>query len=460
MLIASAPSASATLIAARTISSRDSAAARRGRWRPPRFMSSSTCRRSRAAWRSSARKARNGAQISSSSAATVTPSRHTGPPASPTLANLSESGSGACLSYIVLLTYTARASTPYDDDWRDDMGEIPAIETERLAKSFGSTQALSGLDLTVQRGGILGLLGPNGAGKTTAVRVLTTLLRPDAGRARVLGFDVVREAAEVRHHIGLTGQYAALDDYLTGHANLIMIGQLGRLSRSQARRRADELLARFELTEAAGRAVKTYSGGMRRRLDLAASLIGQPEVLFLDEPTTGLDPNSRAVMWEIIRELAADGTTLLLTTQYLDEADQLASQIAVIDAGRVVAEGTPDQLKGKVGEDRIAVQLVPGSDLAAAVAVVQAQTTGPVEADPGQRLVTAQMPARDGITTDVVRALDTAGIRVSDVTLRRSSLDDVFMILTGHRAAPGPAPESTPAGDAGRDAATEHGGAA
>jgi daunorubicin resistance ABC transporter ATP-binding subunit len=341
------------------------------------------------------------------------------------------------------------------------MGEIPAIETERLAKSFGSTQALSGLDLTVQQGGILGLLGPNGAGKTTAVRVLTTLLRPDAGRARVLGLDVVREAAEVRHHIGLTGQYAALDDYLTGRANLVMIGQLGRLSRSQASRRASELLDRFELTEAAGRAVKTYSGGMRRRLDLAASLIGHPEVLFLDEPTTGLDPNSRAVMWEIIRELAAEGTTLLLTTQYLDEADQLAGQVAVIDAGRVVAEGTPDQLKAKVGEDRIAVRLAPGSDVAAAVAVVRAQTTGPVDADPGQLLVTAQMPARDGITTDVVRALDTAGVRVSDVTLRRSSLDDVFMILTGHRAAPEPGPESTPAGgDAGPRAMTEQGGAA
>ena len=336
------------------------------------------------------------------------------------------------------------------------MGEIPAIETERLTKSFGATQALSGLDLTVQQGGILGLLGPNGAGKTTAVRVLATLLLPDSGHARVLGADVVRRADDVRRRIGLTGQYAALDDYLTGFANLVMIGQLSRLSRPQARRRADELLDRFDLTQAAGRAVKTYSGGMRRRLDLAASLIGHPEVLFLDEPTTGLDPNSRAVMWEIIRELAADGTTLLLTTQYLDEADQLASQIAVIDAGRVVAEGTPDQLKAKVGEDRIAVQLAPRSDLAAAVAVVQAQTTGPVEADPEQLLVTAQMPARDGITTDVVRALDTAGIRVTDVTLRRSSLDDVFMILTGQRTAPEPAA----GGDAGQQAATEQGGAA
>jgi daunorubicin resistance ABC transporter ATP-binding subunit len=337
------------------------------------------------------------------------------------------------------------------------MGEIPAIETERLTKSFGSTQALSGLDLTVPRGGILGLLGPNGAGKTTAVRVLTTLLRPDSGQARVLGFNVVRQAAEVRHHIGLTGQYAALDDYLTGRANLIMIGQLGRLGRSQAHCRASELLDRFDLTPAAGRAVKTYSGGMRRRLDLAASLIGRPEVLFLDEPTTGLDPNSRAVMWEIIRELAAEGTTLLLTTQYLEEADHLASQVAVIDAGRVVAEGTPDQLKAKVGEDRFVVQLAPASDLAAAVTVVQAQTTGPVETDPAQLLVTAPMPARDGITTDVVRALDAAGVRVTDVTVRRPSLDDVFMILTGHRAAPEPVPAG---GDAGQQAVAEQGGAA
>ena len=342
------------------------------------------------------------------------------------------------------------------------MGEIPAIETERLTKSFGSTQALSGLDLTVQQGGILGLLGPNGAGKTTAVRVLATLLRPDSGHARVLGADVVRQAADVRSRIGLTGQYAALDDYLTGRASLIMIGQLSRLSRAEARRRADDLLARFDLTRAAGRAVKTYSGGMRRRLDLAASLIGHPEVLFLDEPTTGLDPNSRAVMWEIIRELAAEGTTLLLTTQYLDEADQLASQIAVIDAGRVVAEGTPDQLKAKVGEDRIAVQLVPGSDLAAAVAVVRGQTTGTVETDPGQLLVTAQMPAREGVTTDVVRALDAAGIRVTDVTLRRSSLDDVFMILTGHRAAPRPGAAGGGDGQqaATGPAATSQGGAA
>jgi len=267
---------------------------------------------------------------------------------------------------------------------------------------------------------------------------------------------VVTDATRVRGQIGLAGQNASVDGLLSARANLEMVGRLYHLPRSLARKRADELLERLRLTDAADRLVRTFSGGMRRRLDLAASLIGRPEVLFLDEPTTGLDPNSRAVMWEIIRELAADGTTLLLTTQYLDEADQLASQIAVIDAGRVVAEGTPDQLKAKVGEDRIAVQLVPGSDLAAAVAVVQAQTTGPVEADPEQLLVTAQMPARDGITTDVVRALDTAGIRVTDVTLRRSSLDDVFMILTGQRTAPEPAA----GGDAGQQAATEQGGAA
>jgi len=284
------------------------------------------------------------------------------------------------------------------------------------------------------------------------VRVLATLLRPDSGRARVLGADVVRQAGDVRSRIGLTGQYAALDDYLTGRANLVMIGQLARLTRSQARRRADELLDRFDLTGAAGRVVKTYSGGMRRRLDLAASLIGHPEVLFLDEPTTGLDPRSRAVMWEIIRELAAEGTTLLLTTQYLDEADQLASQIAVIDAGRVIAEGSPDQLKAKVGEDLIVVQLAPGPELAAAVAVVGGQTNGPLDADPARRLITARMPAREGITTDVVRALDMAGIRVSSVTLRRPSLDDVFLILTGHRAA---APQSAPGGgDAGQEAET------
>jgi daunorubicin resistance ABC transporter ATP-binding subunit len=309
------------------------------------------------------------------------------------------------------------------------VAEIPAIEAEALVKRFGSTTALNGLDLCVPQGGILGMLGPNGAGKTTAVRVLATLLRPDSGRATVLGADVVTQAAEVRRRIGLTGQYAALDNSLTGRANLVMIGRLSRLGRAEAGRRADELLDRFDLTGAAGRAVKTYSGGMRRRLDLAASLIGRPEVLFLDEPTTGLDPRSRAVMWDIIRDLAADGATLLLTTQYLDEADRLASQIAVVDGGRMIAEGSPDELKAKAGKDRVSVTLAPGSDTAAAVAAVSVHAAGPVMV--GDRL-TAQVPAHDGITTDLVRSLDLAGIRVTSITVDRPSLDDVFLALTGH----------------------------
>ena len=314
------------------------------------------------------------------------------------------------------------------------MRDVPAIEANGLVKNFGPAKALNGLDLCVPRGGILGVLGPNGAGKTTAVRVLATLLAPDAGHARVLGADVVTQAGEVRRHIGLTGQYAALDNYLTGRANLVMIGQLSRLSRAEAKRRSADLLDRFGLTEAAGRAVKTYSGGMRRRLDLAASLIGRPDVLFLDEPTTGLDPQSRAVTWEIVRELAADGTTLLLTTQYLDEADRLASQIAVIDGGRVIAEGTPDQLKARAGQDRIVLTLAPGADLAAAAATLSRHATGPAGIDAGRRQITAHVPGQDGITTDVVRALDAAGVRVSDVTVSRPSLDDVFLSLTRHAA--------------------------
>jgi ABC-2 type transport system ATP-binding protein len=331
------------------------------------------------------------------------------------------------------------------------MADIPAIEAEGLTKRFGATQALAGIELSVPAGGILGLLGPNGAGKTTAVRVLATLLRPDAGQARILGADVVTQAAEVRTHIGLTGQYAALDDYLTGRANLIMIGQLARLGRAQARRRAADLLERFDLTGAAGRAVKTYSGGMRRRLDLAASLIGRPEVLFLDEPTTGLDPRSRSVMWEIIRELAGSGTTLLLTTQYLDEADQLADLIAVIDSGQVIAAGTPDALKAKIGDDRLTLVLAPGADLATAAAAVTAYATGPVStvaAGPAsdRPQITVPVTGRDGITTEIVRSLDASGVPVTSVTLRRPSLDDVFLTLTGSRAGGSePAADSAPA---------------
>src|ERR1700744_3309704 len=254
-------------------------------------------------------------------------------------------------------------STPYDKCLRRNaMSDTAAIEAEGLVKNYGKTTALNGLDLTVARGTVYGLLGPNGAGKTTAGRVLGTLLRPDAGQARVFGHDVRDEAAAVRRTIGLTGQYAALDEYLTGRSNLVMIGQLSRLTGKAAGRRADELLEQFDLTAAAGRAVKTYSGGMRRRLDLAASLIGHPAVLFLDEPTTGLDPNARALVWDFIRQLVADGTTLLLTTQYLAEADQLASRVAVINGGRVIAEGTPAELKASVGGQRLLMTLAEGSD--------------------------------------------------------------------------------------------------
>src|SRR6266702_2189421 len=316
------------------------------------------------------------------------------------------------------------------------MDETPAILAEGLVKTYGKTQALAGLDLTVPAGTVYGLLGPNGAGKTTAVRVFSTLLRPSRGRAQVLGHDVVTEAAQVRRMIGLTGQYAALDEYLTGRANLVMIGQLSRLTAGAARRRADEMLERFSLTEAAGRAVKTYSGGMRRRLDLAASLIGYPSVLFLDEPTTGLDPKARAMTWEIVRELADSGTTLLLTTQYLEEADQLAGRVAVIDGGAVIAEGTPDQLKSSVGGEYLAVVLAAGADTEAAIVAVKPYATGSVMPDEEGRRLSVPVAAAEGLTTRVVRALDQAGVQVNDVTMQRASLDDVFLSLTGHVSEP------------------------
>ena len=312
------------------------------------------------------------------------------------------------------------------------MGETPAIEAEGLVKNYGTTKALAGFDLAVPAGTIYGLLGPNGAGKTTAVRVFATLLRPDGGRAQVLGHDVVTEAADVRRQIGLTGQYAALDEYLTGRANLVMIGRLSRLTASAASRRADEMLERFDLTEAAGRAVKTYSGGMRRRLDLAASLIGYPSVLFLDEPTTGLDPNARAMTWDIVRELAAEGTTLLLTTQYLEEADQLAGRVAVIDGGAVLAEGPPDQLKSSVGGERLEIALAAGADVEAAIVAVKPYATGSIQPGGDGRRLSVPVAAAEGLTTLIVRALDDAGIRVNDVTIQRASLDDVFLSLTGH----------------------------
>jgi ABC-2 type transport system ATP-binding protein len=314
------------------------------------------------------------------------------------------------------------------------MSDTAAIEAEGLVKHYGETKALNGLDLTVARGTVYGLLGPNGAGKTTAVRVLATLLRPDGGRARVLGHDVTSQATAVRRVIGLTGQYAALDEYLTGRSNLVMIGELSRLTAKAARRRADELLEQFDLTDAAGRAVKTYSGGMRRRLDLAASLIGHPAVLFLDEPTTGLDPSARALMWDIVRQLVADGTTLLLTTQYLDEADQLADRIAVIDGGKVIAEGTPTELKASMGGQRLLITLAEGSDASAAAAALRPFTTASIIPNEGDRLIEAPVTATDGLATEVVRALDEAGVKVNDIAVRSASLDDVFLTITGHKA--------------------------
>jgi oleandomycin transport system ATP-binding protein len=309
-----------------------------------------------------------------------------------------------------------------------------AIRAEGLIKNFGKTTALAGADLSAQAGTVLGVLGPNGAGKTTAVRILTTLLLPDGGRAEVGGYDVVKDAHRVRQLIGLTGQYASVDDGLTGTNNLIMIGRLLGLSRPAARARSAGLLARFELSEAAGRPVKTYSGGMRRRLDLAASLVGRPQVLFLDEPTTGLDPQARSDVWGMIRLLVADGVTVLLTTQYLDEADQLADDIVVIDHGRVIATGTPDELKAKVGGQ--VLEVVPADhERVGDVAAVLATWTGDddLRTEPGARHVTAQVPSA-AMLPGIVRQLDENGIELAEFSMRKSSLDEVFLTLTGHRA--------------------------
>ena len=312
-----------------------------------------------------------------------------------------------------------------------------AIEAVGLRKAFGTTHALAGLDLQVGSGEILGLLGPNGAGKTTTVRVLTTLLRPDQGTARVAGYDVVAEAGQVRRLIGLTGQYAALDESLTGRANLVMVGQLGRLTGRQARGRAAELLERFDLSDAADRGVKAYSGGMRRRLDLAASLVTRPRVLFLDEPTTGLDPRSRVVTWDAVRGLAADGTTVLLTTQHLDEADQLADRIAVVDRGTVIAEGTAAQLKGKLGGERVVLTVANPGDLAAAAKVLARHADAPPEADPVTRVVQGPVTAAARRLPEVVRDLDAAGVILDDLSIRLPSLDDVFLTLTGRASTGG-----------------------
>jgi len=308
-----------------------------------------------------------------------------------------------------------------------------AVQTEGLRKSFGSTKALDGLDLAVPEGTILGLLGPNGAGKTTAVRILTTLLIPDAGRAVVAGVDVLAQPTKARRLMGLTGQFAAVDDYLTGRENLIMFGRLYHLSRAEAKRRADELLERFDLTDAAGRLAKTYSGGMRRRLDIASSLVARPPVLFLDEPTTGLDPRSRLGMWQVIEDLVRDGTTMLLTTQYLEEADQLAHSIAVIDAGRVIAEGTSNDLKAQVGGTRLVLVIESTQDVARAVEIMRKVGDG---TEPTLEGLTVCVPVTEGagVFAEVVRDLDAASVRIADLGLRRPTLDDVFLRLTGHSA--------------------------
>jgi ABC-2 type transport system ATP-binding protein len=308
-----------------------------------------------------------------------------------------------------------------------------AIEAGGLRKSYADVLALDGVDLRAPAGTVLGLLGPNGAGKTTAVRILTTLLLPDAGSARVAGLDVVREASALRARIGLAGQYAAVDENLTGAENLEMVGRLYHLPRGEPRRRAAELLRHFDLGDAAGRLVRTYSGGMRRRLDLAAALVARPPVLFLDEPTTGLDPRARIDLWETIEDLVAAGTTVLLTTQHLDEADRLANSVVVIDRGRVIAEGSPNELKDQVGGERLDVTLEDSSQAGAAAAALAPLASKRPTIEPGGAL-RVPIRGRQGTIAEAVRRLDEAGVGIADVAKQRPTLDDVFLALTGRGA--------------------------
>jgi ABC-2 type transport system ATP-binding protein len=344
----------------------------------------------------------------------------------------SELGSFDGLHGPVMLGVIFKAHNSGNREGRWYVSEAAAIEVRGLVKRFGEVRALDGVDLVAQQGKVLGLLGPNGAGKTTLVRVLATLIEPDAGSASVLGFDVHDDAAALRERIGLAGQYAAVDENLTGLENLTMVGRLYGERRSSAKARGRELLARFDLVEAAGRATKTYSGGMRRRLDLAAALVARPPVIFLDEPTTGLDPRSRLSLWAVIEDLVAEGTTVLLTTQYLDEADRLADTIAVIDHGRLIAEGTPDQLKDRLGGERLEVHLDGDSDPQQAVQALSSMADGHPIAEDG--LLRLSVRERNGAIMEAVRRLSEAGIGVDDLALRRPTLDEVFLALTGRAA--------------------------
>jgi ABC-2 type transport system ATP-binding protein len=312
-----------------------------------------------------------------------------------------------------------------------------AIEAEGLVKTFGEVRALDGVDLQVPEGTVLGLLGPNGAGKTTGVRVLTTLLKPDSGRATVAGVDVIKHPAKVRSLIGLSGQYAAVDEYLTGRENLQMVGELYQMSARDAKARAVELLEWFNLTEAGNRTAKTYSGGMRRRLDLAAALVVRPPVMFLDEPTTGLDPRNRMALWEVIEHLVEQGTTLLLTTQYLEEADRLAHDIAVVDHGKVIARGTADQLKAQIGGERVEVVVQQSDALTEAVSALAPYAKGEPTVEQHTRRITVPVSGGATVLADVIRELDGRGIVIQDIGLRRPTLDDVFMSLTGHASVDG-----------------------